>query len=1006
MYSTMISIRKIFPLLVLAAAFSGILSCLQLEEDDSGALTTSVTLDLGIKAIEGEEETATKTSITADTSALKNFNLWVYGPDGNLKATGYNKYYDLTNSAAKNDTSRNAILGGLVIGAEYQVRVLANVGQVTTPPTTLTACDASTQAWNIADFNSRGAVPMSCKTSFIAQVSNPKVHVKLVRLFAKYTFIIDQTDFSHGGFTVTSLKLKNAPSKCKPFDDSKTDGSTITSVDGDYATSDDLTGLTQGSSKTFYLYENKQGDVLSGNTNSWQKEFDNYNTSKKATYADKCSYLEVKGTYSGQGLTDEVTYKAYLGTNATSNFDVVRNTAYTVTLVLNEENALYKNGSWKVTRGTIDDQRVLSVPATLIVGAKTDTAKLNVTVSPGNLAIRKPSTDATTYSAAKLSSSPALDSFAGPKTFTLKNTEKLTQDKQTTITFRTWDWNGDSGRGKQAQCVVTVLAPRVVRVVVSPATASVPAGYTQTFTAKAYYDTGDSLVINNDAKNVWSGDTKAVYQSKSSSGAVYKGVNGGTSSVTGTVKAEFKGYVDTNVVSGTAQLTVRPKEIVSISIEPANGWSVYQTNDITFKAKAKYTDGSEAYITNSVSWTSSDNSKLEYKSKDNDKATFNGKAAGTNITVTASISNGVYGGGTASATSKGSVIGIQSLTLTPASYWSYNKTNPSTNSPQVTWTLTGKMTDGGDAPAAYLDQATWSCSSHLTLVSGHTYKFNAKSADKAAWVKVTLAGKTIESKGTVVDDVDYYDAPTGLTISCNDVPAGGGSVTSGTISGTCKQVVHYKSGDTETLTITNYTASWSGGASGVASLGTTVKARTKLDGKTLTLTYTANGKSSTATCDVYQAENKVTSQTTTDGKDEKDYTVSFGTPSSSSLEATSGSSATVKVTATHKKDTWTNYKDTYSSGAVHEYEGTHSGYSTVNDNFTVSSNQTWASVSGAGASGATVTVSTTAANTGAAREVTITAKNSSNTSTTASITFTQKAQSNIADPGGEQEETW
>ena len=1000
----MISIRKIFPLLVLAAAFSGILSCLQLEEDDSGALTTSVTLDLGIKDIEGEEETATKTSITADTSALKNFNLWVYGPDGNLKATGYNKYYDLTNSAAKNDTSRNAILSGLVIGAEYQVRVLANVGQVT-PPTTRTACDASTQAWNIPDFNTRGAVPMSCKTSFIAQLSNPKVHVKLVRLFAKYTFIIDQTDFSHGGFTVTSLKLKNAPSKCKPFDDSKTDGSTITSVDGDYATSDDLTGLTQGSSKTFYLYENKQGDVLSGNTNSWQKEFDNYNTSKKATHADKCSYLEVKGTYSGQGLTDEVTYKAYLGTNATSNFDVVRNTAYTVTLVLNEENALYKNGSWKVTRGTPDDQRVLSVPATLIVGAKTDTAKLNVTVSPGNLAIRKPSTDATTYNAAKLSSSPALDSFAGPKTFILENTEKLTQDKQTTITFRTWDWNGDSGRGKQAQCVVTVLAPRVVRVVVSPATASVPAGYTQTFTAKAYYDTGDSLVINNDAKNVWSGDTKAVYQSKSSSGAVYKGVNGGTSSVTGTVKAEFKGYVDTNVVSGTAQLTVRPKEIVSISIEPANGWKVYQTNDITFKAKAKYTDGSEAYITNSVSWTSSDNSKLEYKSKDNDKATFNGKAAGTNITVTASISNGVYGGVSASATSKGSVIGIQSLTLTPASYWSYNKTNPSTNSPQVTWTLTGKMTDGGDAPAAYLAQATWSCSSHLTLVSGHTYKFNAKSSsEKSEWVKVSLAGVTVESKGTVVDDVDYYDAPTGLTISCDDVPAGGGSVTSGTISGTCKQVVHYKSGDTETLTITNYTASWSGGASGVASLGTTVKARTKLDGKTLTLTYTANGKSSTATCDVYQAQNKV--ESTTDlgtGYDKKDYAISVGAAGNSgTFEATAGST-TFTVTANHKQCSWTNYRDTYTSTATKDYEGTHSSYTTVADTFTVSSSaSTWLTAS---SSGTTVTVNATA-NTEGARTGTITVKNSGDTSKSASVTFTQKAQSNIADPGGEQEETW
>lgn len=66
-----------------------------------------------------------------------------------------------------------------------------------------------------------------------------------------------------------------------------------------------------------------------------------------------------------------------------------------------------------------------------------------------------------------------------------------------------------------------------------------------------------------------------------------------------------------------------------------------------------------------------------------------------------------------------------------------------------------------------------------------------------------------------------------------------------------------KTNDGGTLT-TGGTETWNASVSG-SNLGTTAKARTKLGVRTVTVT--CNGKSGTATKDVYQAENKITNVT-------------------------------------------------------------------------------------------------------------------------------------------------
>lgn len=88
------------------------------------------------------------------------------------------------------------------------------------------------------------------------------------------------------------------------------------------------------------------------------------------------------------------------------------------------------------------------------------------------------------------------------------------------------------------------------------------------------------------------------------------------------------------------------------------------------------------------------------------------------------------------------------------------------------------------------------------------------------------------------------------------MPASGGSVTSGTANYSQSRTQNYTSGSTSTLAAltSGGTVTWSGGASNIASLGTTIKARTAV-GSALKATVTLNSKSGTGQTTVYQQAN-------------------------------------------------------------------------------------------------------------------------------------------------------
>lgn len=167
----------------------------------------------------------------------------------------------------------------------------------------------------------------------------------------------------------------------------------------------------------------------------------------------------------------------------------------------------------------------------------------------------------------------------------------------------------------------------------------------------------------------------------------------------------------------------------------------------------------------------------------------------------------------------------------------------------------------------------------------------------------TFDGKTVSSTITIYQEANEasYGALTGGSLSASDIPASGG--TSSTNVTNMSQTISYTSGSTRADTVTYSKTD----EITVSSLGTTVKARTKVG--QVTVTYTGEGgATANKTVNIYQAENKVTNS------NYNPRITAYGTPTisiGSGLTA-AGGSATVSASVTNTET----YNTLYSSGAT------------------------------------------------------------------------------------------
>lgn len=167
----------------------------------------------------------------------------------------------------------------------------------------------------------------------------------------------------------------------------------------------------------------------------------------------------------------------------------------------------------------------------------------------------------------------------------------------------------------------------------------------------------------------------------------------------------------------------------------------------------------------------------------------------------------------------------------------------------------------------------------------------------------TFDGQTVSSTITIYQKANEasYGALTGGSVLASDIPASGG--TSSTSISNMSQTISYTSGSTRAGTVTYSKTS----EITVSSLGTTVKARTKVG--QVTVTYTGEGSvTAKKTVNIYQAENKVTNS------NYNPRITTYGTPTvsiGSGLTA-AGGSAKVSASVTNTET----YNALYSSGAT------------------------------------------------------------------------------------------
>jgi putative cell wall-binding protein len=280
----------------------------------------------------------------------------------------------------------------------------------------------------------------------------------------------------------------------------------------------------------------------------------------------------------------------------------------------------------------------------------------------------------------------------------------------TTITA---DYFGESGTA-----AVTVTAPVVVALGVTPHPASVVAGLTRQFTATAEYSDGTFQNVTGAATWTSSSTTVATISDT--------GVATGHATGTTTITATYGGH------SGTATLSVTPAQVVSVAVTPATA-SVVAGLTRAFTATATYTDGSTATVTGPATWTSSSTTVATIS----DTGVATGRATGT-TTITAT-----YGGQSGTATLSVTPAQVVSVAVTPAAAGvAVGGTQP--------FVATATHTDGSTATVT--GPATWTSSSETVATISSTGVATGRAAGTTT-ITATFGGHSGTATLTVTEAV-------------------------------------------------------------------------------------------------------------------------------------------------------------------------------------------------------------------------------------------------------------
>ncbi len=446
MKKTMPIILSLFPLL---------LSC-QKEGGEGGGVSVSFTLD---------SFSLSRSSCVAGENDIGTLQLFVTDADG-----------DIVDDVLSSGASPVSFKGR--VGETYRLYAVAN------NPSRITGLrsEADILGWEYTTRLSEHfpcGLPMAGMTEYTVEGKDGKARVELTRLVAKLSLTLDKSLMSiHGSFTADSVRLRNCPSRIRPFVSEEKVLDAACAADGDVAGEEDLSVLNTGGSVSFYVLENMQGDLLPGNGDPWAKTPENL-----SSRSDLCTYLEVAGSYSSPGYSGRDSYRMYLGSDNTSNFDLRRNSLYRLTFIPSEDN-MRKEGNWKITASDWTDTRRMYFSSSYLKVAPGKEKSVELLFSPADFG----------YVLSESGLSDAGLSFsASGNLVTFSCSEDAEEGKSGLLTATSWD-----GRLETA-CTVSVGPERTEydKLTVTPAEVTLAVGQTaqlQAVYTTTYYEDGIPVV--------------------------------------------------------------------------------------------------------------------------------------------------------------------------------------------------------------------------------------------------------------------------------------------------------------------------------------------------------------------------------------------------------------------------------------------------------------------------------------------------------------------------------
>ena len=221
--------------------------------------------------------------------------------------------------------------------------------------------------------------------------------------------------------------------------------------------------------------------------------------------------------------------------------------------------------------------------------------------------------------------------------------------------------------------VLTVTAPVLQSIAVTPADPSLPKGEAQQFTATGTFSDDSTQVLSGQV--TWASATTSVATITAAGLATAAGLG------TSTISAKLSG------ISGSTVLTVTPPVLQSIAVTPA-GPSVPKGETQQFTATGTLSDGTTEALTGQVTWASATTSVATIT------AAGLAAAAGLGTSSISATLNGVSGSAVLTVTAPV----LQSIAVTPA-----GPSVPKGETQQ--FTATGTLSDG--TTEALTGQATW-----------------------------------------------------------------------------------------------------------------------------------------------------------------------------------------------------------------------------------------------------------------------------------------------------------